>query len=127
MESTKRIIEINGIKMEVDLRDVKIIENYKVGDNIKVLIKKYSDNYVSHVGVIIGFDNFEAHPTVVIAYLNVEYNKASIEFLYFNSHSKDVEITQLNDWDLPLQKSDVIEKFNSSESISRSASLLKTF
>lgn len=110
--TTKRIIEINGIKMEVDLRDVKIIENYKVGDSIKVLTKKYSDNYESHVGVIIGFDNFEVHPTVVIAYLKIEYSKASIEFLYFNSTTKDVEITQLNEWDLPLQKSEVLEKFN---------------
>lgn len=107
-----RIIEINGIKMEVDLRNVKVIENYKVGDSIKVLVKKYSDNYESHIGTIIGFDNFEKHPTVVIAYLNITYNEAKIEFLYFNSETKDVEITSLNNWDIPIKKIDVIKRMD---------------
>ena len=34
-----RVIEINGIKVEVDLRTAKQINQYKVGDNVKLLIK----------------------------------------------------------------------------------------
>ena len=114
MEATeKRIIEINGIKMEIDLRNATVIDNYKVGDAIKVLIKGYSDSYSSYVGTIIGFDNFEKTPTVVIAYLETNYSTSDIKFIYFNDKTKDVEITKINDWDIPDKRSDIINKFNS--------------
>ena len=113
METTesKRIIEVNGVKMEIDLRNAKVVENYKVGDYVKILIKGYSD-YKSYVGNIIGFDNFDKHPTIIIAYLKNEYGSATIEFVHYNSESKDVELTSLNEWDIPLTKSSVIENFN---------------
>ena len=107
----KRIIEVNGIKMEIDLRHAKIIDNYRVGDYVKILIKDYS-SYRSYIGNIIGFDNFEKNPTIVIAYLKNEYSTASIEFAYFNSTWNDIEITTLNDWDIPLKKSTILEQFN---------------
>lgn len=110
METTK-IIEINGIKMEVDLRHVKVIENYKVGDHIKVLVKDY-DTYKSYIGIIIGFDDFENTPTVVIAYLKTDYGQASIQMLYFNKQTKDAEITSLNNWDIPVTKTQIINRFN---------------
>lgn len=113
--SEKRIIEINGIKMEVDLRNAKVIENYKVGNTIKLLKKDYSD-YKSFLGVIIGFDNFEKLPTVVIAYIKVDsYSDSTIEFVYFNSETKDTEITHLNDWDTPMTKTKVLNKFQAEE------------
>jgi len=34
----KKIIEVNGVKLEVDLSSAKVIEEYRVGDVIKVLI-----------------------------------------------------------------------------------------
>jgi len=108
----KRIIEINGIKMEVDLRDAKVVENYKVGDNIKVLVKDYGSSYYSYVGTIIGFDNFEKLPTVVIAYLKTEYGSGDIKYLYFNNETKDAEITQLNDWDIPVTKTEILNRFD---------------
>ena len=40
-EDNKRIIEINGIKMEVDLRNAKRIDTFKVGDPVKVLDMTY--------------------------------------------------------------------------------------
>jgi hypothetical protein len=120
METTeKRIVEINGIKMEVDLRDCKVIEQYRVGDNIKVLIKEYSNDYRSYVGTIIGFDNFKETPTVVIAYLKTEYSSAEIKYLYFNKETKEAEITYLNNWDIPLSKSDVLKKFDSTIEIKK--------
>lgn len=107
----KRIIEVNGIKMEIDLRHAKVIDNYKVGDYVKILVKHYGD-YRSYIGNIIGFDNFKDTPTIVIAYLKTEYSSASIEFAYYNSKSEGVEITTLNKWDIPLTKSTVLEQFN---------------
>ena len=110
METTK-IIEINGVKMEIDLRTAKVIDNYKVGDNIKILVKDY-ENFKSYLGTIIGFDEFEKTPTIVIAYLKTSYGAASVEFVYYNSKTKDVEICPLNNWDLPVSKQQVLDRFD---------------
>ena len=67
--------------MEIDLRQAKVINNFKVGDTIKVLIKQYSE-YKSNVGMIVGFDEFQKLPTIVIAYLDIDYSAASIKFVY---------------------------------------------
>lgn len=106
-----KIVEINGIKMQVDLRSAKVIEEYRVGDNIKVLVSDYSESYKSYIGTIIGFDDFQKTPTIVIAYLKAEYSSATIEFLYYNDKTKGAEITALNEWDLPLTKSQVLDWF----------------
>jgi hypothetical protein len=111
----KRIIEINGVKMEVDLRDAKVVENYKVGDNVKVLIKTYGDKFESHIGTIIAFDAYEQTPTIVIAYLKVDYSSVEIKFVHFNRTTNEVELTPLNNWDMPLKKQDIIDQFNKEE------------
>lgn len=110
MEDFKKIIEVNGVKMEIDMRTVKVIDQFKVGDNIKVLVKDYQD-FKSYIGTIIGFDEFKTKPTIVIAYLKTSYSAATIEFVYYNSASKDVEICALNKWDIPVSKSTVIQAF----------------
>ena len=112
MTEEKRIVEIGGIKMEVDLRDCKVIEHYKVGDQIKVLKKTYSDTYNTYPGVIIGFDDFQMNPSVLIAYLDSSYSGAKVEFLTFNQEIKDVEICPLNALDRFFSKSEAIEKLD---------------
>jgi len=103
---------INGIKMEVDLRNAKVIDSYKVGDPIKVLVKGYSDSYNSYIGVIIGFDNFKNLPCIVIAYLEIGYGTADIKIISFNDKTENIKVTNLNDWDAPMKKADVFEYFN---------------
>lgn len=110
--SEKRIIEINGQKFEVDMRRAVKIENFKVGDKVKVLKKQYSDSYASYAGLIIGFEPFKETPTIVIAYLESEYSKADIKFIYFNDKLKDVEICPMEVFDMPIEKAQVIDKFN---------------
>ena len=112
MENTKRVIEINGVKLEVDLRDAKIIDNYKVGDTVKILKEKYTDDFKSYLGVIVGFDDFEKHPTIIVCYLDVDYSGADIKFAHINSKSKDVEICQINEWDVSFTKQDVLDRLN---------------
>ena len=104
--SEKRIIEVNGVKLEVDLSEAKVIESYKVGDPVKCLIKRYGSSYESVPGVIVGFDAFKNHPTIIIAYLE---NQSSVTFLYFNDANEDVEITAMNVNDLPFEKARVLE------------------
>jgi hypothetical protein len=106
-EQTTRVIEIQGTKFEVDLRTATRIDQFKVGDRIKVLKKRYEE-YKSHPGVIVGFDAFKELPTIIVAYVDVEYSKASINFLYFNENSKDCELCGYSD-DIALDKARVLE------------------
>ena len=99
----KTVIEVNGVKLEVDLRTARRVENYSVGDNVKVLVKNYGDSFKSHAGVIVGFDAFEKLPTIVIAYLDGGY-EAQIKFCYFNKETKDVEICPMMTAELAINK-----------------------
>ena len=38
-DEQKRIVEIGGVKIEVDLRTAKRVDSYRVGDPVKVLTK----------------------------------------------------------------------------------------
>lgn len=104
----KKIIEINGVKLEIDLREAKTIESYKIGDQVKVLVKSYSEIYSSYFGTIVGFDNFESHPTIIIAYLEVKYDGADLKIVYFNKDSKDFEICPADNGELSFTKSSVV-------------------
>jgi hypothetical protein len=108
----KKIIEINGVKLEVDLREATTIESYKIGDNVKVLIKDYSDKYMSYPGVIIGFDDFKEMPTMIVAYLKIEYASAEIKFVHINSGSEGVEMCPANIEELHFDRSFVVEKLD---------------
>lgn len=101
--SEKTIIEINGVKLEVDLRNAKRIDEFKVGDNIKFLRKDYSD-YKSLPGVIIAFDHFEKLPTIIIAYIEDSYSECVVKFAYYNAQSKDMEICHMADHERVLDK-----------------------
>jgi len=110
----KQLIEINGIKMEVDMRTAKTtkINTYKIGDQIKILIKEYS-SYKSYPGVIVGFDNYEKLPTIVVAYLDIGYNEVNIKMAYINEEIKDNYELVKAEYDIPLfEKDSVIEKLD---------------
>jgi hypothetical protein len=113
MEPEKRIIEINGIKLEVDLRHARRVDEFRIGDRVKVLIKEYQ-SYKSHAGVIVGFDAFEKLPTIIVAYLDIDHNKAELKYVYINASkgNEDVEICATTDSDLPFQKEDVLRRMD---------------
>ena len=106
------IIEIQGVKLEVDLRHAKRIDKFAIGDKVKLLKKKYSDSYEVYPGVIVGFENFRELPTIIIAYLESDYSGAEIKFEHFNKNSKEVDIVHTDPGYLPLEKSWVIEKMD---------------
>lgn len=109
----KRVIEINGIKLEVDLSTAKRIDEFKVGDNVKVLRKSYSGGYEVLAGVIVEFVNFKELPTMIIAMFKQDYSGSRIEFVNFNSKTEDIEITPCCEHELKLEKCRVIDKMNS--------------
>lgn len=105
-----RIIEINGMKFEVNMETAKRIDQFKVGDNIKVLRKSYGDKYDVQPGVIVQFVNFKELPTIQIAIFKQDYSGSTIEFINYNSETVDIEITLCSPHELKLEKESVLDK-----------------
>ena len=109
----KRIVEIDGVKVEVDLRTAKRVDTYRVGDNVKILDKQYSD-YKVKPGIIVDFAEFQELPTIVIAVFDEGAWSSSprIEFIYYNTKTADkTEIVPATEDEIRLTKDGVIEKF----------------
>jgi hypothetical protein len=112
MENNKRIIEINGIKIEVDLTTAKRIDEFKVGDNVKILKNNGGTNFEVLPGVIVQFVNFKQLPTIQIAVFKQDYWGTKIEFLNFNEKTENFEMVLCSEHELQLEKSFVIDRFN---------------
>ena len=104
------IVEINGIKMDIDMSTARRIDEYRVGDNVKVLRKQYN-GYEVLSGVITEFVNFKNLPTIVIAVYKQNYPGADIEFIYYNAEAAEIEITPCLEHELKLNKESVVDKF----------------
>lgn len=108
MEDGKTIIEVNGVKLEIDLRTAKRVDTFRVGDRVKILTKKY-ESYRSEPGVIVGFDAFVARPTIIVAYLSGNFGETAVLFAYINADSKDIELCAANPNDLDLEQDRTLE------------------
>lgn len=102
----KTIVEVNGVKMEVDLRTARVVENYAVGDSVKLLKKRYSD-YEVLPAVIVGFSEFQKLPTIEL--LSVARN-GEVEFHAFNAQTQDMEIAPFNAYELTFTRESVVER-----------------
>lgn len=112
-ENSKTIIEINGIKMEVDLRYATRVEHLQVGSRVKCLTKSYGSEFKVHPGVIVGFEPFQNLPSIVVAYLDIDYNGAGIKFKSFNAKCDDFEIVaDLDNNALEVNKADILTKLD---------------
>lgn len=108
-----QVIEINGVKMEVDMRHAKRIDTMRVGTKVKVLIKSDYSAPAVHSGVVVGFEPFESIPTIIVCYLDVSYSDATLKFAYINKDTKDkYDIVVSVDEELPITKSDVLAKMD---------------
>lgn len=115
MSDTKRVVEINGTKFEVDLRNAKVVDELRVGSKVKVMIDAgyNSHDYKVYPGVVAGFEEFKAMPTIVIVYLEVSYSEAKIKFLHYNEKTEKTEvIPSYDDTDLMINKGDVLSKMD---------------
>lgn len=108
----KRIVEIDGVKIEVDLRTAKRIDTFRVGDNVKVLCKEYNGDFKVKPGIITDFANFKEKPTIVVAVLDESYSGVSINFVYIYEGMEDkYEIVYATEDEVKLSQEGVIEKF----------------
>lgn len=109
----KHIIEINGVKMEVDLRTAKRIEHLQIGSRVKCLVKGYGEEYKVMPGVIVGFEPFEKLPSIIVAYLDVDYSSANLRFKSYNAKCTDFEIVaDIDQNSMEVSKQDVLAKID---------------
>ena len=113
MNTETTIIEINGIKMEVDLRHAKMVhDNLRVGTKVKLLAKSDYSGPEVYPGIIVGFEPFESLPTIIVAYVKGSYGESSfIHFAYINaseSARKKWELVPSVDDELPVSKENVL-------------------
>jgi hypothetical protein len=104
----KTVVEINGVKMEVDLRTARVVDNYRVGDTVKVLRKEYS-GYAVDYAVIINFTAFEKLPTIELLAVDRD---GRVRYQSFNAETKDIEIAPLNELEVQFDYENITQKLN---------------
>ena len=108
----KRIVEINGVKIEVDMRTAKRVDTFRVGDNVKVMTKDYNGKPEIKPGIIVDFANFKDFPSIEVAVFNEGSwsSTPSITFMHIYADC-ECEIIFSSEEEIKLSKDGVIEKF----------------
>jgi len=108
------IVEINGVKLEVDLRHARIVhENIKVGSKVKLLVKSDYQGPAVYAGVVVGFEPFDSLPTIIVAYVKDGYSDNGLFFAHINAKSSDkYDLVPSLDDELPIKKEDVLASFD---------------
>lgn len=110
--SEKTIVEVNGVKLEVDMRYARRVDEIRVGDRVKVLQKTgYSSEFTVMPGIVVGFEPFQKLPTIVVAYIDQDWSKAQVKFLHYNSKS-EAEIVHAVDEDFQVDRDTIIQRFD---------------
>ena len=123
-DENKRIVEINGAKVEFDLREARTVNTFKVGDTVKVLMKQYGDSYRIKPGVIVGLTAFEKLPSIEVAVLELDIQQVKLGLVTLNSQSKDLEIAHVDPVELHLSQAEVVAMLD--RDIERKETELKT-
>ncbi|GHU81995.1 hypothetical protein FACS189468_5610 [Spirochaetia bacterium] len=113
-EENKRIVEINGVKVEVDLRTAKVIDCFKVGDPVRVFHPK-SDYTRAEIkpGVIVGFCEFSKNPAIEIMELKADYSGVFFEIVVIAEGINDeLQITAYDKYEGLISQADVVTKFD---------------
>lgn len=113
MDKDIRIVEINGVKVEVDMRYAKRIEQFRVGDTVKVLDNRNDRNEIK-TGVITDFAMFKELPTIMVAvYKAGDYwSKPTIEFVTYNNNTEGIEIVGVSQEEVIVSRETIVQKFD---------------
>lgn len=112
-EKQTQLVEINGVKLEVDMRYARRVDTLRLGTRVKVLKEDYSGPKVYH-GIVVGFEPFATLPTIVVAYCEDDWDKAEIKFLFFNEKAKKdkIDIVVAADEDFSFDKDVILARFD---------------
>jgi hypothetical protein len=113
MDNEMTMFEINGVKLQADLRQAKRVDTLVVGSKVKLLTKgPYSGNAVFN-GVVVGFEQFQTLPTIIVCYLKIDFTECKLEFAYINSASAEkYELIASVDDELPIEKADILSRMD---------------
>ena len=113
-DENKRIVEINGVKLEVDLRTAKVIDFYKVGDPVRVFHPKsqYSPAEV-RPGVIVGFCEFSENPAIEVMEFHCDYSSITFKIVTIaEGMNDDLQIAPYSKYEGLISQADVVTKFD---------------
>jgi hypothetical protein len=111
MDNEKTIIEVNGVKLEVDMRYARRIEEIRIGSPVKVLTKGDYQGGKVYAGVVIGFEPFKDLPTILVAYVEDSWASAEIKVVSINAKQKDYDLVAAADPDFAVDRSAIINRF----------------
>lgn len=109
-----RQIEVNGMLLEFDEK-LLLKQEIRVGDNVQVLIKGYSD-YNCYAGVVTQLLPFKGAPAMEIMYLETSYNSCEIRKLVIVQGAEGdnkFKVLKMDDKFLPFTKERCIEMLQS--------------
>jgi hypothetical protein len=109
----KRIVEVDGVKLEVDLRTAKVIDHYKIGDPVRVLHP--GEGYGSGIkaGVIVAFCEFEKNPAIEILELDTDYSGTTFRTVTIVSgQGNKVQIAPYSKYEGLISQADVVTRFD---------------
>ena len=112
MSNETQIIEINGVRLEVDMRYARRIEELRIGSPVKILAKATYGGAKVHAGIIIGFEPFKDLPTVLVAYVEDNYSTADVKIISINSKQTDYDIVACVDPDFSVDKNAILTRFD---------------
>lgn len=104
-----KTLEINGKIFKVN-QSLEVTEEYFVGDNVRVLIKEYSE-LKAYSGLIVGIDDFSNNPAVTVCYVTDSYSSPEIKFKTLTAKDQESQITKSGQFDETLSINTVISSF----------------
>jgi hypothetical protein len=112
-EENKRIVEIDGVKLEVDLRTAKVVDRYRIGDPVRVLHPGTGYGTGIKPGVIIGFCEFDKNPAIEILELDSEYSGATFKLITIVSgQDNPVQIAPYDRYSGLFSQTDIVTRFD---------------
>ena len=112
-EENKRIVEIDGVKLEVDLRTAKVIDHYKVGDPVRVLHPGTGYGSGIKTGIIVGFCEFDKNPAIEILELDADYTGTNFKLITIVSGQENpVQIAPYDRYSGLFSQSDIVTRFD---------------
>lgn len=112
MESEKTIIEVNGVRLEVDMRYARRIEEIRIGSPVKLLYKGGYSGPKVYPGIVIGFEPFRDLPTILVAYIEDDFSKAEVKIASINAKNEQFDMVAAVDPDFAVDRMAIIKRFD---------------
>jgi ribosomal protein L19 len=101
-------LEIKGKKFKIN-QSIEISDTYEVGDNVRLLVKEYSE-MKAYSGLIVAIDDFTDNPAVTVCYITDSCNP-EIKFKTLTPNDKDTQVAKSGNFDESLSINTIISSF----------------